>query len=71
MTEKELLEKLGKRIRYLREQKGVSQQMLASVCDFEKSNMSRIEAGRTNPTLLTLHKISRALNIEIKELVDL
>jgi transcriptional regulator with XRE-family HTH domain len=62
--------KLGKRIKMLRESKGLSQQELASACDFEKSNMSRIEAGRTNPTVGTLLKISDALLIKLIELVD-
>jgi len=41
------------------------------LCDFEKSSMSRIEAGRTNPTITTLFKISEALAVTIKDLVDI
>jgi transcriptional regulator with XRE-family HTH domain len=66
----EFQKKLGERIKALREKKGISQQELASLCDFEKSNMSRIEAGRTNPTIGTLLKISYALNINVTVLVD-
>lgn len=66
----EFQKKLGNRIKAMRENKGISQQELASMCDFEKSNMSRIEAGRTNPTIGTLLKISYALNINITVLVD-
>jgi transcriptional regulator with XRE-family HTH domain len=66
----EFQKKLGRRIKTMREEKGVSQQELASLCDFEKSNMSRIEAGRTNPTIGTLLKISYALNINVTVLVD-
>ena len=62
--------KIGKRIRDLRESKGISQQNLAAVCNFEKANLSRIEAGRTNPTISTLYKISQALKITISEIVD-
>jgi transcriptional regulator with XRE-family HTH domain len=69
MEDKIILHKLGQRIRLLREQKDVSQQELAFLCDFEKSNMSRIEAGRTNPTFLTLLKICSALSIKLSELV--
>ena len=43
---------------------------LAAACNFEKANMSRIEAGRTNPTISTLYKISQELGISISELVD-
>lgn len=71
MQEGEKLKILGQRIRMLREKKGFSQQQLASMCDFEKSNMSRLEAGRTNPTFLTLDKISLALSVKISELVDI
>ena len=54
----------------MRESKGVSQQDLAAICNFEKGNLSRIEAGRTNPTISTLYKISQALEISISELVN-
>jgi len=42
---------------------------LAVLCDFEKASMSRIESGRTNPTILTLKKISEALDIHISDLL--
>jgi transcriptional regulator with XRE-family HTH domain len=65
-----ILKKIGTRIREIRENKGISQQDLASTCNFEKANMSRIEAGRTNFTISTLYKISQALEITIAELVN-
>lgn len=54
----------------MRESKGVSQQVLAAMCNFEKGNMSRLEAGRTNPTITTLYKISQALNVKIVDILD-
>ena len=60
--------KVGKRIRKIRESKGISQQELAAKCNFEKSNMSRLEAGRVNSTLATLEKIALALEVNIIEL---
>lgn len=62
--------KVGKQIQKLRELKGISQQDLAAKCNFEKSNMSRLEAGRVNPTLSTLEKICKALEINISELFN-
>lgn len=62
--------KVGKQIQKLRELKGISQQDLAAKCNFEKSNMSRLEAGRVNPTLSTLEKIATALEINIIELFN-
>ena len=61
---------IGDKIRKNRELQGISQQDLAARCNFEKSNLSRIEAGRTNLTLKTLFKISTELQITIKDLVD-
>jgi transcriptional regulator with XRE-family HTH domain len=69
MTEIQLLTKLGKRIKMIREQKEITQQQLAAHCKFEKASMSRIEAGLSNPTIRTLYKISKALEVHISELI--
>lgn len=66
----DLLYLIGQRIAQLRHERGISQQDLAARCNFEKSNMSRIEAGRSNITIRTLSIISRALGVKIRELVD-
>lgn len=62
--------KVGKRIQEIRIEKNISQQELAARCNFEKSNMSRLEAGRANATLSTLEKISNALGVNIIELFN-
>ena len=61
---------LGNNIATIRKQKKISQKKLAEVCDIEPPNMRRIEAGKTNPTIRTLLKISGALQIDIKRLLD-
>jgi len=71
MNETELKKALGSRIRQLRVERNILQQDLASMCNFEKSNMARLEAGRSNPKFLTLYKISIALNVPLSQLVDL
>ena len=71
MDESELSKSIGSRIRKLREEQNISQQDLAASCNFEKSNMARIESGRTNPTFLTLYKISVALKVSLSLLVDI
>lgn len=68
MRDETLQKKVGKRIQELRELKNISQQDLAAKCNFEKSNMSRLEAGRVNSTLATLNKIAHGLNVNIIEL---
>ena len=71
MDKKSALVRIGANIRKIREEKCISQQDLAAVCNFEKSNMSRIEAGRTNLTVGTLLKICEALNVKLADVVDL
>ena len=64
------LKQLGERIRKLRKEKKMSLRDLGYSCDIEKSNMGRIESGRTNPTILTLKKICKSLGITLKKLMD-
>ena len=71
IKEKKALQKaVGKRIKELREEKKMAQQTLAAACNFEKSNMARLEAGNTNPTIWTWSKIADSLSVTLKELVD-
>lgn len=60
--------KVGKRIQQIRIEKEMSQQDLAAKCNFEKSNMSRLEAGRANATLTTIQIVANALNVQAIEL---
>jgi transcriptional regulator with XRE-family HTH domain len=68
MKEADYLKKLGDNIRKIRLQKKIKQVDLAAACNFEKGNMRRIEAGKTNPTAITLLKIADALGLEVWEL---
>lgn len=65
-----ILSRIGRKIQEVRKIRGVAQQDLAARCNFEKSNMSRIEAGRSNITIETLYNISRSLGVKMSELVD-
>lgn len=71
MEKSELLRLTGKKILQLREEKGFTQVDLAARIqgDFDTTNVSRIESGRTNPTIYTLYRIARALEIPLSELV--
>jgi transcriptional regulator with XRE-family HTH domain len=59
---------VGKRTQKIRKEKNIWQQDLAAKCNFEKSKMSRLEAGRANATLSTLEIVSKALEINTIEL---
>jgi len=66
----EYLKKLGKRIKSIRKEKCIKQVNLGYACDLDKSNMNRIEAGNTNPSVLLLKKISSELGVSLSELLN-
>ena len=69
MNEEKLLAKIGERIVELRTEKGMTQQEFAAALDYEKSNMSRLESGRTNPRIATLYKVAKVLNVTLSDLL--
>lgn len=72
MEKSEILKSVGKKIKELREAKGFSQVDLVGEIEgnIDTTNISRIESGRTNPTLYTLYRIAKALDVELKDLVN-
>ena len=67
MAEAQFLLLIGQNIKNIRSKKNFTQFKLAALCDFEKASMSRIESGKTNTTVLTLYKISNALDVPMSE----
>ncbi len=61
---------LGNRIRQIREEKNISQTDLGNMCNIERSNMNRIEAGNTNPSSYLLYQIAEKLGVEASELLN-
>ena len=60
---------VGKRIRELRNKGGMTQKELAEKADISTSYLCDIEVGRTNPSLRTLERISKAFGITMKEII--
>lgn len=67
MKDSNMQVKVGEKIKTLRISKKITQYDLALECGFEKASMSRIESGQSNPTLRTLCRISKALDVPIVE----
>ena len=62
--------KIGENIRKLRQQKKMSQDRLSKEADLALNTIVKIETGgNPNPTLETLQKIAKALEISIDELL--
>jgi len=59
---------LGRRIRSLRVQKGLTQQELGEKADINYKFLGEIERGQQNPSFGILAKIATALGVELSEL---
>ncbi len=61
---------IGKNIKKLREQKGISQDRLSKLADISSNTIAKIELDDSpNPTIDTLKKIADALNVKIEQLI--
>lgn len=65
----ELGKKMGENLRRLRLKNKLSQGDLANMLNVNRAYISNIENGRMNPTLSTLEKIAKALEISSSELL--
>jgi len=61
---------LAKKVKQLREKLGLSQEKLARLADVSNNTVINIEAGKQdNPTIDTLKKVAKALNVSVEELI--
>ena len=70
MDFKEEYQKLGKRIKFLREQSHLTQEKLAERAEISLDYLGKIEVNINRPGLVTIFKIAKALNIETKDLFN-
>lgn len=59
---------VGKKIQVKRKELNLSQETLSFDADIPRNQIGRIERGEINTSLITLFKISKALNIDIIDL---
>lgn len=70
MEEKqEILLKFGKRVRGLRNAKGLSQEAFASLCGLDRTYISGIERGVRNVSLANISLIAQSLKVSLAELM--
>jgi len=62
--------RFGKRLRELRERKGISQEHLAKLASLNRTYISKIERGERNVSIETAARLASALGVELKELFD-
>ena len=63
-------EALGKRIRFLRNQLGISQEELADRAEIDRTYITSVECGKRNISIVNIEKISKALGVTLSEFFD-
>jgi transcriptional regulator with XRE-family HTH domain len=62
---------ISKNIRKLREQKGISQDRLSKLADISLNTIAKLELDdNQNPTIDTLSKIAKALEVKVDDLIQ-
>ena len=63
-------EEVGKRIKELRQKKGLSQEEFAFRCDLDRTYITSLERGKRNVSLTNLEKIAKAFEMTLSEFFD-
>ncbi len=61
--------KLGRNLKRIRTEKGISQADIVRTLGVSRSFVSNIENGKTNPTLSTITNLAKALDVSSDELL--
>ena len=71
IMKEDIKKSLGIKVRSLRENAGMTQEELASVCDVSWRTISNLERGLVVPDLLMIYKIAKRFHISIDEMMGL
>ena len=61
---------IGKRIRFYRKKKGLSQEKLAELCNFHPTYIGQLERGEKNATIESLYRISKGLEVSMSQFLE-
>lgn len=67
----ELIITFGRRVRSLRQEKGLTMEALAASANIEYRQVSDVELGKTNTTISTALAIAQGLGIPFSKLMEL
>jgi len=62
--------RFGKKLKFLRESKGLTQEQLSEKLGMTQEFIARIETAKSNPSFITIFKIAKVLEVRPKELFD-
>lgn len=67
-TDRHLLVAFGLRVRHLRKERGLSQELFAHEAGLDRSYVGGIERGERNLALVNIKRLSEALGVTLSEL---
>lgn len=67
-SDEELIKRIGQEMRRIRTLRGETQAMVADNCDMDEAGYRRLELGNSSPTLKSLIRVCRALEIDLIDL---
>jgi len=70
MGSENILEIFGRNVQKIRKEKHISQEKLAEISGVHRTYVGMIERAEKNITLRNIEKIAKALNVEIKDLLE-
>lgn len=70
LKDQEFIEKFGKQLKKVREEKKLSQEELALRSNISQSQIARTELGSVNTSISHVNAYAKALDVEVKRLFD-
>jgi transcriptional regulator with XRE-family HTH domain len=68
--EQKFLDRLATRIADLRKEKGYTQERLAAEAGIDRVALANIETRRRRPTVTTIYRLARAMDLHIQQFFD-
>lgn len=69
-TTPQIVSRFAKRVRELRDRKGISQERLGEMAGLHRTYIGMLERAEKNVTLVNLEKVAKALGVRPSSLID-
>ena len=63
----DIKESLGKRLRELRNERGISQEKFSFECELDRTYIASIEQGHRNVSIANIEKIAKAFGMSVSD----
>lgn len=70
LSQMNIKEKIGARIKEIRHKKKISQEALAHLAELDRTYMNSVENGRRNISIENIERIAKALKVSVSDFFD-